>query len=150
MENVLRDFSQLNGRNLEKFWITETKMANFNDRQDYAAWMRRDFKANASYLIPVWGSVSTYPCAMRVPSLKNPEETEDLVVLGQDHTELIAEGGTWAVTHEGARVPARDTSQCREDEKSRLNQLSAYLIREVTMPRSPGDVMQQWYVYKRW
>ncbi|KAI0913826.1 hypothetical protein F4823DRAFT_640371 [Ustulina deusta] len=125
-------------------------MANYNDKQDYAAWMRRDFKSNASYLIPVWGSATVYPCVMRVPSSKNPEEAEDLVVLTQDRTEIIAEGGTWVLTREGARIPARGASQCRGDEKSGMIRLSEDPTREVTMPRSPGDLMQQWYVYRLW
>ncbi|KAI0530060.1 hypothetical protein GGR58DRAFT_494743 [Xylaria digitata] len=150
MENVLRDFSHLNSRNLERFWIMETKMSNYNGKQDYAAWMRRDFKSNASYLIPVWGSAMAYPCVTRVPSSKNPEETKDLVVLSQDRTDFIAEGGTWVVTREGGRIPARGASQCREDEKSGMGQLREDPRREVTMPRSPGDLMQQWYVYRRW
>ncbi|KAH8165988.1 hypothetical protein CIB48_g2246 [Xylaria polymorpha] len=162
IEKVLRDFAHRNNSNLERLWIMDVKLIDPGDSRDHAAWIRRDFMSNTSYPIPVWdiGLFSQDICVARVPSPMNPEETEDWVSR-IELVETVAEGGTWTETETGARLPMRDLQKYKPrhwiltgSEYRRRNQRSCVIwmnegaTGEMTLPRGPGELMQQWDLHE--
>ncbi|KAI1749016.1 hypothetical protein F4782DRAFT_514858 [Xylaria castorea] len=162
IKEVLRDFAHRNISNLERLWIMDVKPVDQGDLKDHAAWIRRDFMSNASYPIPVWdmGLFSQGHCVARVPSPTNPERTEDWVSR-IELVETVAEGGIWAETDTCARLPTRDIQKYKPlhcilsgSEYRRRNQRSCMIWKneevtgEITLPRGPGELMQQWDLHE--
>ncbi|KAI0471356.1 hypothetical protein F4859DRAFT_485401 [Xylaria cf. heliscus] len=164
MKKILRDFAHRNSSNIERLWIMDVKpVIHPGDLlNDHAAWIRRDFMSNTSYSIPVWdiGLFGPGGCVARVPLPTNPEETEDWVSR-IELVETVAEGGTWAETDTGARLPTQHIQKYKpppwissRSEYRRTNQTSCMIWRneevtgEIILPRGPGELMQQWRLHE--
>ncbi|KAI1175184.1 hypothetical protein F4777DRAFT_343909 [Nemania sp. FL0916] len=162
MEKILREFAHLNKDTLKRLWVVDVKPVAPFSVHDHAAWIRRDFISNASYPMPVWdmGVFRSGGLVARIPSLKNPEKTEDWVSTTA-LVETVAEGGTWAETSRCARLPTRDLENYEPahwilsgSEYRKKNHRSCMIWKnehdtgEVILPQGPGDLMQRWDMHE--
>jgi hypothetical protein len=160
MEGTIRDFAETNSKNLERLWIIDVQPLDLTVLHSYAGWIRRDFLSKESFPIPIWdmGIFSGGACAARVPSLTDPEEVEDWVSK-IERLETVAEGGTWAETQMGARLPTWGVNKSKpprdilpgrryreESHTSSMIWHNEDVTGEVLLPRGPGELMKHWEV----
>ncbi|KAI1294402.1 hypothetical protein F5Y03DRAFT_387672 [Xylaria venustula] len=158
MEGSIRRFAEKNSNDLERLWVMDVQPLDLTVLHCYAGWIRRDFLSGESFPIPFWamGIFSGGACAARVPSLTDPEVVEDWVSKIED-LEAVAEGGTWAETQTGARLPSRCLNKYkppanilpgrRYREETRTSSMLWHnedVTGEILLPRGPGELMKHW------
>ncbi|KAI0181428.1 hypothetical protein GGR52DRAFT_583820 [Hypoxylon sp. FL1284] len=152
---ALTAFARLNAATLERLWVLDVEPRAAGRPHSWAAWVRRDFLADASAPIPL-ANIGGFRAQAWLARVPDPAGSPRDWISQPDVLEGLVEGGTWVEDASGARLPAaprrrRDAREALARAPFQARQpISCMLWRneditgEALFPTGPGELMRRW------
>ncbi|KAJ4392129.1 hypothetical protein N0V93_005751 [Gnomoniopsis smithogilvyi] len=160
----LQNFAQLNSA-LQRLWVIDCQAASTQNKNSWAAWIRRDIKSDASRPVPLvniggfrqdaWlARLPTFDSELNVDIISSPEALEAAV---EDFAWSRGQTGVRLPTtimvareYKGALDPPRTRVQLRDEEDLSCTLWENEAITGgILLPFGPGELLQSWDLSER-